>query len=191
MTDKTSTQNLTRTQDTDDPKKMDVYLGALARESDQRMTAQLHHLGRSQKPPAAMVEIRTPVIVAPGGPGTLVFDTVAFDTAGMVDLSADARSITWNESGYWAVGAYVRCSGFSGASPGAVGLWLESGGSGTITAFHDGLFGSVGCSWSTTEDTTTPPESAALGITNLGTYSGSPVATVFYAAMWVYKIRDL
>jgi hypothetical protein len=191
VTNKTSTQNLTRTTPDDDHKRMDEYLGALARESDQRMTAQLHHLGRSQKPPAAMIEIRTPVVVKPGGPGTLIFDTVAFDTAGMVDLSEDARVITWNETGYWAVGAYARCSGFTGASPGGVGLWLQAGGSNNITAFHDSLIGNVGCSWSTIESTTSPPEEAALGLTNLGTYSGSPTTTVFYAALWVYKIRDL
>lgn len=194
MTDKTSTQNLTRTRSDDDPKKMDQYLGALAGEVDQRIAGQYRNLARSQRPPAAMIEIRTPVIQSPGGPGTLIYDTVAFDTAGLVDLSQDARVIKLASPGYWCIGAYVRCTGWTNASQSGVSLWLQFGGSNTITNFHDIIgLGDVGCSWSAIEstDATGTLEEAACGVTNVGTFTPPTTTTILYAALWAYKIRDL
>lgn len=192
MTDKTATQNLTRTQITDNPRKMALYLQTLATETDLRMTAQRANLARSKGFPAAMLEISTPVVQAPGGPGTMRYDRVAFDTAGLADLSVDSRLINLGATGYWCIGAYVLCSGFSGGAPGAVGLWLGHGGSSTIVNYHDGGAGAVGCSYSVIEQTgTANSEIASCGLTNIGTFGPSPVTTIFRALLWAYKIRDL
>lgn len=190
MTDKTLTQGLTRTTPADDPKEMAAYLAALAGDVDQRMVAQRFHQARSKVPPAAMIEITTPVLVNSGGPGTLVYDRVAFDTGGLVDLSVDPRLITLNSPGYWCIGAYMRCSGFGGTGV-AVGIWLGHGGSNSIVDFHDSGIGVVAGSYSVIEQTTVAgSEIASCGLTPIGTGPG-PTTTVAYASLWAYKIRDL
>lgn len=192
MTDKTATQNLTRTTPTDSPKLMASYLASLAKEVDQRMVTQRDALARSQKPPAAMIEVLTPrTELAAESSGSMVYDNVAFDTAGMVDLTVDSRAINLNSTGYWCIGAYALCTGFGG-SPGAVGLWLGHGGSNSIAVFHDGNQGQVGCSYSVMERVTslTTPKLASCGIFGTGT-STNPSTTLLRASLWAYKIRDL
>ena len=192
MTDKTATQNLTRTTITDSPRQMATYLGSLAREVDQRMQAQRDALARSQKPPAAMIEVlEQREELAAINAGSMFFDNVAFDTAGLVDLTVDNHVITLNSTGYWCIGAYVLCSGFQG-SPGAVSLWLNHGNSNSTATFHDGLQGAVGCSYSVTEQVTSiaTPKYAACGVYGTGT-NVNPSTVIFRASLWAFKIRDL
>jgi hypothetical protein len=189
MTDTTATQNLTRTTATDDPRQMASYIQRLATDIDQRMTAHYHDLDRSSTPPAACIRVTTPVTVdsAAAFP-QIVFDTVMFDTAGLVDLTNDPRQIQLLYPGYWCIGAYVQTSGFGGGST-DVGILLKSGGSTTNSDYHDASLGVSG-SYSLVETTLSGQgEIAALGLVALGSPS-TFVTTVTFAELWAYKIRD-
>lgn len=195
MTDKTATQNLTRTQATDDPRKMALYLKTLATETDQRMTSQYGELARAQVPPAAIVRTLNPLAfrsddVQPN----ITFDTVALDTAGLVDLETNPQVISLASPGYWMVGAYIATTGWPPAS-GDLLLFLFSGGSSRTAGFHDGNLGFVGGSVSVLEQVTASAvttKKAALGALFTGTMpGGSEGSQVLYAELWAFKVRDL
>lgn len=191
MTDKTATQNITRTTSTDDHRRLAFYMSQTATDIDQRMSAHYHDLSRSQVPPAACVRVTTPVVIDTTTPyPQVIFDTVAFDTAGLVDLGADSRQIQLLSPGHWVIGAYVQTSGFGGGAT-DVGILLKSGGSTTSSDYHDASLGVSG-SYSLVETTTVIPgsiEVAALGLVALGSPSTMSTTLVF-AEMWAYKFRD-
>jgi hypothetical protein len=193
MTDKTATQNLTRTQSTDDPRKVATYLKTLAVEVDQRMAAQYSEIARAQVPPAAIVRVLNPYAIHSNDVGfNVVFDTVELDTAGLVDLSVNPKVINLGSPGYWVVGAYAECTGWPTAS-GDMLLFLLSGGSSRTAGFHDGNLSFVSGSVSVIESTSAPlTEQASLGVTFTGTMPGGAEGSqLLYAEMWAYKVRDL
>src|SRR5512147_215599 len=150
MTDKTTTQNLTRTTAGDDPKRMADYLQALATDADQRMAAQFYDLQRSVEPPFACLRLTTPVqvdanVIDPGAPftGSIPFDTVDGDTAGLVDLSASPYVINLTETGWWWCGGYAFASGFGG-SPADMAVTVHANGMSLADPRHDALFGPFG-----------------------------------------------
>lgn len=194
MTDKTATQNLTRTQATDDPRKMASYLATLASEVDQRMAAQYRAIGRSQVPPAALVRMTEPRAfrsddVLPNVP----FDTVEFDTAGLVDLATQPYGIPLLSEGYWEVGGYAACTGWP-TGAGEMVLRLFYGGGSTNVAFHDGGLSFVSGSASVLSVTSSiaSAATAAIGVDFLGTLpGGAEGSTLLFAELWAYKVRDL
>lgn len=193
MTDKTATQNLTRTQATDDPRKQALYLATLAGEIDQRMTTQYHHIGRSQVPPAALVRRLEPMAFSTldASPNVL-FDTVEFDTFGLVDLATQPHGIPLSIEGYWVVGGYAQVTGWP-TGTGEFLLQLFNAQGSVNAAFHDGAAGFAAGAASVLSRATTPLTSiAALGIDFLGTLpGGAEGSTLNYAELWAYKVRDL
>ena len=195
MTDKTATQNLTRTTATDDPRQMAAYLKALATDADQRMTAHFHDLGRSQTPPFAVVRLNTPTVVDTtiSNPwnGTIPFDTVEIDTNGMVDLSASAYQINLNDTGFWWVGGYALLDGL-GSSNADTGVLVRANGDSGGDPRHNGLFGNMGSGTSlpvrvANLATVTP---AFLTVYNAGSTTRN-TTTVTFAELWACKVRDL
>ena len=193
MTDTTSTWGLTRTTPLDDPKQQAAYLQELAMDVDARMVGAFYHLNRSKNFPAACIRKTVPEVMLRDAPfPQITFDTVAFDNAGMVDLSANPKSIQITAEGFWCIGGYLQCSGFGG-SPGDVGIWLKHAGSTTTATTHDGAFGLVGISHTLFERITAPldgTDTVALGYTAPGVSTGTQT-TVQFAEIWAYKIRDL
>lgn len=193
MTDKTATQNLTRTQSTDDPRQLPGYLTTLRDEVDRRMAAQYYQLGRAQQFPAALIRASTQAISSLDAKPNIEFDTVAFDTQGdLVDLGESPYRIKLNSPGWWVVGAYASCTGWPPAS-GDMILVLESGSSTRTVGFHDGNLGFVGGSFSVMESTNYPlTEECSLAVSFSGTMpGGSEGSTLTFAEMWAYKVRDL
>lgn len=193
MTDKTATQNLTRTQSTDDHRKTALYLSILANEVDLKMAAQYANISRSQVPPAAIVRVNTPYAISSlNTMPNVVFDTVALDTAACVDLAANPQVITLTSPGYWMVGGYVEVTGWPGAT-GELLMWLRAGGSTRTFGFHDGTFGKVSGSGSVLETTDYPlTETCALGATFSGTMPGGlEGSTLVFAELYAFKVRDL
>lgn len=198
MTDKTATQNLTRTQSTDDPKQVQAYLETLATEIDQRMAAHFHDLGRSVRPPFCVARLTNPTVVdsavvAPGASftGSVPFDTVEIDTAGMIDLSANAYTITPPEPGYYWCGGYALTNGF-GSNAADVYATVQAGGRRFNDPRHDALNGFIGSGGDGMALYTTVP--AALPPSLTVGYTGSFVTTtttVFFAELWCMKMRDL
>lgn len=189
MTDKTSTQNLTRTTATDDPKKMASYLKTLATETDQRMHSQRYHLGRSQRPPFAFLRRSAAMLYDKDAyPSNVPFDIVGEDTAGMVDLSVDPSGIYFRSTGWYQLGAYVLLSGFG--SPNA-DVTIYIGNEGEAAARDQGS-GAVGVSVSTLQQVSSLAADPAirLVISSLGS-STTSVTTLYYAQMYAYKVRDL
>lgn len=194
MTDKTATQNLTRTTSTDDHRLTALYLETLATEVDQRMVAQYRNIRRSQVPPAALVQMNEPRAVRSDDTmPNAVFDTVVFDTTGdLVDLAAAPQSITLRSPGYWVVGGYLETVGWPTGS-GDMQVWLQSGGSTRTVGFRDGNLGFVSGAFSVHEQTDYPlTETCALGVKFTGTLpGGAEPTTLLFAEMWAYKVRDL
>lgn len=193
MTDKTATQNLTRTQSTDDPRKVATYLETLAVEVDQRMAAQYSEIGRAQVPPAAIVRMLSPYAIRSDNvQPNVVFDTVELDTAGLVDLAVNPKVINLSSPGYWMVGGYIETIGWVGAT-GNVLLYVVSGGSSRTAGFHDANLSFVSGAVSVIESTNYPlTEQAALGVLFTGTIPGGAEGSqLLYAEMWAYKVRDL
>lgn len=200
MTDKTATQNLTRTTASDDPKQMAAYLKQLATDADQRMAAHFFDLNRSVTPPFAVLRLYTPVqvdalVIAPGAPspGSVPFDTVEIDTAGLVDLSANAYQIALTETGWWWVGGYAFINGFGTSTNADSGVIVRANGAVVPDLRHDGLLGFFGAGASgpvtrITDVTTARP--ACLTVTWNGG-STTSITTVNFAELWVCKVRDL
>lgn len=198
MTDKTATQNLTRTTSSDDPKQTASYLRSLGTDVDQRMTSQYFDLGRSQVPPFAVVRIEAPFLVAnPSVVGTgdqlLFYDTVAVDTAGMVDLSQDNAKIFLNEPGYYICGCYMQSNGFGqGASPNDTYVKLiSSTGTNFANTAHDNGTGLLGVGGSTMVQVTSPNVASIFMRTGYSGSTGGPAMLVLFAELWAYKCRDL
>lgn len=194
MTDKTATQNLTRTQAGDDPRKVADYLATLATEADQRMAAHWRDVGRSQTPPFAVVRVTTPVVVDTNtiNPwnGTVPFDTVEIDTNGMVDLSASAYQINLNSPGYWWVGGHAVIDGFGAFADCYV--YVRGSGDAVNDARHnalDGPFGS-GISYAVKVNSLAAMLPAFLSVGNAGS-STRTTTTVTFAELWACKVRDL
>lgn len=186
MTDKTATQNLTRTTSGDDPREMATYLKTLATETDLRMAAQFYDLGRAQSPPLAALRITSPVVYDGGQAPPIVWDTVVEDTSGLVDLSSDPTLIVPNEPGWWAFGGYVQTTGFGSANSDTT---LSIGGATNST--RDGGLGLSCPNVAGMFQVTTP------GVLFLSSYvswtgsSTSSLTTIYYGEMWCYKVRDL
>lgn len=198
MTDKTATQNLTRTTATDDPKRVADYLKTLATEADQRMASHFRDLGRSTTPPFAVARLTIPRqidanVTLPGSSfnGGLPFDTVEIDTAGMIDLSADPFSIYPPETGWYWVGGYALTTGFGSN---AADAYAQVNFSGEVfrDMRHDGLLGFVGSGGSGQVRMSTVPSTRPAQL-NVGWVGGSTtsITTVFFAELWVIKERDL
>ncbi len=186
MTDKTTTQNLTRTTPTDDPKQVAGYLGTLAREVDQRVRSHFYDLGRSQRRPFALISLASPLTVDWTSYSYVQYDTVEEDTAGLVDLSVSASRIFLKETGYWMVGGYLQTTGVSAAN---ADIWM--GVSGSYNSVRDGLIGMAPVTVVRTTRVTTPNSSYITGqMLNSGS-SGSNFTTIQASQLWAYKVRDL
>lgn len=187
MTDKTATQNLTRTTATDDPKQVAAYLRTLAMEADQRMRSHFYDLGRSQRRPFAAVRVSTPFDYDYTVSNNIInYDTVEEDTAGLVDLSASPQVITLTETGFWAVGGYLETTGFGLAN---ADVWMELSG-GFYNVVRDGDADFLPVSVFGIRSVTVPNTSLISQILNSGSSSTS-ITTVRAARMWAYKVRDL
>ncbi len=191
MTDKTATQNLTRTQASDDPRQVAAYLKTLATEADQRMAAHYRDLARSQNPPFAMLRVGTPFVLDGSNVVTRLvpFDTVAIDTAGLTDLSVDPHVITLTETGYWMVGGYAWTSGFNGNNDTYVRI---SAGNNNVADFrHDAAIGFVGASASAEmPNVSTNGSNVTMIVSWIGS-SSTPLTQIVYAELWAFKVRDL
>lgn len=187
MTDKTTTQNLTRTTSTDDPKLMAGYLATLAKEIDQRMRAHYYDLGRSQYRPCVVISKTIAEVVDTGVSGSsfVRYDTVDVDTGGMADFSVSNLGFTLSEFGWWAVGGYLQNTGF-GAVNSDVMLEISQAGYNTV---RDGghAFDPVSLSGIIQ---VTSPTSIVSQMLNTGS-STTLVTTVQAAQLWAYKVRDL
>lgn len=193
MTDKTATQNLTRTTSADDPMLTWDYLATLAAEVDRRMTAHAYDLGRSRRPPAAMVRLTTPYVSTNG---RVHFDFVEFDTADLVDLSASDQAIKTNAPGYWVAGANLQCTGFGG-NPEDTSISIDAFSDTVVSSSHNNLasgvlgisvsfFGSLTASAALTALATLSINFAGSGFTGPPTYT-----TIYTAELWAYKVREL
>lgn len=198
MTDKTATQNLTRTQGSDDPRQMASYLRSLGTDVDQRMASQYYDLGRSQIPPFALVRVYGPFFVA--NPSTVVtgdqllfYNSVEIDTGGMVDLSQDNSRIFLNDPGYYVVGGYMLSNGFAqGASPNDTYLKITSTtGVNLGSTAHDNGTGLLGVGGSTIVRVLNPNVESIFMKTGYNGSTGGNAMTVTLAEMWAYKLRDL
>lgn len=194
MTDKTATQNLTRTVASDDPRQMAAYLKSLATDADLRMAAHFRDLARSQGPPFACLQVLNPVSVdqtLAAGPwtGTVPFDTVAADTAGMVDLSVSVYQINFVETGWWWVGMYLLCDGF-GSSADVYGQ-LSANGDAQRDARHDALIGNIGCHTSFPVRVTSLITATPVFLSMASSSSTRNTTTISYAEMFACKLRDL
>lgn len=186
MTDKTATQNLTRTTATDDPKQMAGYLGTLAREVDQRMRSHFYDIGRSQVRPFAQLSLATPITVDWTSYSYLSYDTVDVDTAGLVDLSVTASRILLKETGYWMTGGYLQTTGVSAAN---ADIWMGIGGGYNVV--RDGAVGMAPVTVTKLVRVTAPNTTYVLGqMLNSGS-SGSNFTTIQASQLWAYKVRDL
>lgn len=188
MTDKTATQNLTRTTGSDSLDQFSVYLTTLRDEVDARMTAHFYDLSRSQVPPLARISLRTPYTAANDGNARMVYDTVDVDTDGMADLSVDARSLTFNTPGYYAVGTYVLVTPGSGP---ATSQWTVAvvGVGGGGRSVNDAQGSQIGLSSASMLQVTAPGTTVQTQRSAFG--SAWPQWTFNFATLWAYKVRDL
>lgn len=191
MGDKTGTQNLSRTTSGDDPKLTWQALRTLGGEIDQRVQSHLHDVGRSMTRPFALVRLRTTAIIDRTQPfPQLAFDTVEIDTFGGADLTADPKVINLTVPGWWCIGAYVQSAGFQ-PNPGDFSINVRAGSSVLGADAHDGLDGVCGLSFSAMVQTDgVSGHNAALGIGGPGV-NPLQTATVGFAELWAYKVRDL
>lgn len=195
MTDRTVTQNLTRTTSGDDPRQVAAYLKALAIDADQRMAAQFHDLGRSQTPPFAVARVNTPIVIDTtiSNPwnGTIPFDTVDIDTNGMIDLSKNAYQINLNSPGHWWVGGYAILDGLGSANA-DVGVYVRAQGDAGADYRHNGLQGNMasGISYPVRVASLAAMTPAFLTVTSQGPSSRN-TTTVTFAELWACKVRDL
>jgi hypothetical protein len=194
MTDKTLTQNLTRTTATDDPRRFASYLETLRDEVDRKVAAQYYHLNRSANFPAAMVHTGDPFAIRSDDiKPNIIFETVDFDVTGKcVDLATNNKIITLASPGYWHVGGYVAVTGWPTGS-GDFLVWLQAGSSIRTLGFHDGNLGFCSGSASVLTSVDYPLTSyAALGAAYSGTLpGGAEGSTLIYAQLWAWKVRDL
>jgi hypothetical protein len=185
VTDKTSTQNLTRT--TDDPKQMAGYLGTLAREVDQRMRAHYYDLSRSQRRPFAVLRKTVPEIIDTSlvSDASIHYDTVDVDTGGMIDLSVSDITINLREPGWYCLGGYLLCTGFGAVN---TDVWMAVNGG--YNAVRDGglAFSPVTVSYLT--QITAPDQNIGSQMLWSGSSTTSST-TILSAQMWAYKVRDL
>lgn len=199
MTDKTATQNLTRTQSTDDPKQMATYLRALGTDVDQRMAAHYHDLARSRVPPFAVLMITEQHFIA--NPSTVIsgdqvlgYDTVGIDTAGMVDLSLDPTRIFLNDTGYYVCGCYMQSNGFAQGSVSDNDTYTKLASTTGVTSqgtVHDNGTGLLGVGHSTIVQVLNPNAESIQVKTGYNGSTGGNAMTIGYAELWAYKLRDL
>lgn len=197
MTDKTATQNLTRTQGSDDPRQVAAYLQQLAIDIDLRMASQFFDLNRSINPPfcCARMTIAQQIdstVTPPGGSyvGQVPFDTAEIDTAGMIDLSADPYTIVLPEPGYYWLGGYALANGF-GAAAADFYATVHANSFNFNDPRHDASSGLIGSSPNSVIRVPTVPAARPPALTVGFTGSGGPATTVFFAELWVMKVRDL
>lgn len=190
MTDKTATQNLTRTTSTDDPKQMATYLATLASEVDLRMAAHYYDLGRSQRPPFAVVRRLVESAFDITSSGRVGFDTVEEDTAGLVDLSVSDLVINLRQTGWWMFGGYIHCTGF-GSAASDTSINVLAAGVNAVNAVRDAAIGLAAVSVSSLTQVTTPNVSTCTMSISFAGASTSNVTTLRFAEMWAYKVRDL
>jgi hypothetical protein len=199
VTDKTATQNLTRTQSTDDPERLAEYIKSLATDADQRMTAQFFDLDRAVNPPFALLRLTIPVtldstVLAAGAAYTasIPFDTVQADTAGLADLSSSQYQIQLTETGWWWVGGYLLCTGFAASGPGDTTIIIRANSNAVSDGRHDHLTGSIGGSPSMPVRVTSLASVAPVSLTiNTNGSTTRNTTTVLAAEMWAVKMRDL
>jgi hypothetical protein len=190
LTDKTITQNLTRTTATDDPKQMHSYLGTLAEEVDRRVNAHRYDLRRVQNRPFAVLRSYGTQVYDAVASSAIPFNAVEEDTADLVDLSVSNTLINLRTTGWWCVGSYVQCTGFGAANSDVV-LHLNAGPGGILGIVRDQAIGLAALSVHTMVEITVPDTYTARTWVD---WSGSSVAnTTFlqFAEMWAYKVRDL
>lgn len=193
MTDTTATQGLLRTQLTDDHKKMDVYLGTLARQVDQRISTQLFNQRRARLRPFAILEVGTEVLYDSNAvPNEIVFDTIGEDTDGMADLSVNPSVISLTSPGFWAVGGYVHTTGFgAAASDTQMNINVSGGGGFTAGSVRDQAIALAATSASFLLRMATPNAFKVFADITWNGASTSSVTTLRYAQLWAYKVRDL
>lgn len=203
MTDKTATQNLTRTTATDDPRKMATYLQTLATEADRRMAAHFRDLDRLTNPPLAVLRLTAPtqidvVTASPEkpSPDAVPFDSVEIDTAGQVDLSVSRYVINFTETGWWWVGGYAYFTDFFPGSNADPTVRVQANGS-SGPNFYDprhaaggGSYVGAGGSMSVRITDVAASLPAFLHIFNNGS-STTNLTTVAFAELWALKVRDL
>lgn len=190
VTDKTATQNLTRTTATDDPRQMDVYLGTLAKEVDLRTAAHLYDLGRSRRPPFACLRQNVETLYDTSTSPSVAFDTVEEDTAGLVDLTVSDTVINLRQTGYWCVGSYAHTTGF-GAAASDTTLHLLAASEQTAGIVHDAAIGLAAVGVDVTVKVLVPNLYFARMYIDFSGASTSNVTTLRFAEMWAYKVRDL
>jgi hypothetical protein len=190
VTDKTATQNLTRTTVTDDPKQMNTYLETLAKEVDRRAAAHVYDLGRSSRPPFAIVRQNVETIYDTTGSPSIPWDTVEEDTAGLVDLSVSDTVINLRQAGYWCVGAYVHTTGF-GSAASDTSLHLLAGSESTVGAVRDQAIGLAAVSVDLMVKITVPNLYFARAYIDFAGASLANTTFLRFAEMWAYKVRDL
>lgn len=199
MTDKTSTQNLTRTQVTDNPRRMAEYLRSLALDADLRMAAQWRDLDRSRTPAFAKLRVTTPYVFDDNAFTTTVdqrlitFDTVEIDTTGkMADLAENPNQIKWAETGWYLVGGGTNCSGFGSAVTSDVAAVIRCPGLTASDYRHDGGFTSTVGSHAASLIRVT--SIALTGVTMEITWNGSSAGSatnVYFADLYALKVGDL
>lgn len=117
MSGTTATQKLTYPTSGDILKEQAQYLETLARQVDARTGASADVLARQLNRPLAIIDCTLQNTISATNSASLpLFDTVAVDTAGLVDLSSDRRVITLNSTGYWMIGVYLDFIGSPGGS---------------------------------------------------------------------------
>jgi hypothetical protein len=193
MTDKTATQNLTRTVASDDPRKMATYLQSLAQDVDLRMASHFRDLARSKNPPFAVLQLNTPAIVdrtSAAGPGTgsVPFDTAPVDNADLTDMSASAYQIVLTQTGFWLVGAYLLCDGFGAGAD--LSMTLHAGDAEHDTR-HDNITTNQGLHVLLPVRVNSLLSITPTYVTLDATSTARNTSTVSYAEMFACKVRDL
>lgn len=190
MTDKTTTQNLTRTTIGDDPKRMSDYLAPLAEETDRRVTAHLYDLDRVQKRPFAIIRKYGIEVYDAVASAAIPFDAVEEDTAALVDFSLSNTVINLRQTGWWCVGSYVQCTGFGAAASDTV-LHLNAGPVGVLGIVRDQAIGLAALSAQAIVKITVPSTYYARTWVDWSGASTANTTTLQFAEMWAYKVRDL
>jgi hypothetical protein len=122
MTGTTATQKLTYPTSGDLLRQQAQFIETLARQVDARSGASADSVAIQLDRPFALLDATVPrpyptsVAAVPDRAGYVVFDSVAVDTAGLVDLTGDPTVILLNQPGTWIVGCYVDYSGTPGGS---------------------------------------------------------------------------
>jgi hypothetical protein len=193
--DKTATQNLSRTQGSDNPRLMWEYQRTLAREMDARFASHDFDLGRSQVPPFALLHMDTDLTyqltTGVDDDRVLQWEEVVVDTTGMVDLSRSNKVVTLPETGYWQVGAYAFCLTVGNGNFFKITVDLAGTEVANIdketTSFQDG----VACHATALEQVSQFGRTAFASVDYEANGVGITSLVILEAWMWIIKVRDL